>query len=113
MTIRVQSGRRLTRDGDNLRLKLPVSALEAYGGATIDVPTPWGEELSLKLPEGSQSGQTLRLRGKGVRKPKGQNGDLYVTLEVKMPSPGDEELLAVLERLQGATNPREALGELV
>lgn len=112
LTIRVQPGRRLTRDGDHLRLTLPVTAWEAYTGASVDVPTPWGE-VSVKLPAGSQSGQVLRLRGKGVRKAKGDDGDLYIALEVVLPAPGDDELQAALERLQKAANPRESLGELV
>ena len=111
LTVNVQNGRYLSREGDDLRLRLPVSALEAYRGGKVDVPTPWGE-LSIKLPPGSQSGQTLRLREKGVRVKDKALGDLLVTLEVKLPAAGDEELLRVLERLQGQADPRSEVALL-
>lgn len=108
LTVRVKPHPRLTREGDDLRLKVPVTAYEAYRGGPIDVPTPWGP-VSLKIPAGSQNGQVLRLRGRGVRKKKGDAGDLYVVLDVRMPTAGDEALLSDLERLQGGENPRAGL----
>lgn len=105
LTIHVQPGRNLERDGTNLRMKLPVTALEAYAGGPIDVPTPWGP-VTMKLPPGTQNGQTLRLRDKGVRIRGEARGDLFVTVDIRMPERGDEELLAVLERLQGETTLR-------
>ena len=108
LTVRVQRSRTLTREGRNLHLTLPVTALEAYKGGPIDVPTPWGT-ITLKLPAGSQNGQTLRLRGKGVQGGKKEAGDMLVTLDVRMPEGGDPELLEVLERLQGRQEVREGL----
>lgn len=102
LTIRVDPGRNLERDGNNLRLTLPVTALEAYRGGKIDVPTPWGT-VTMNLPAGTQNGQMLRLREKGVRLRGEPQGDLFVIIDVRMPEKGDEELLAVLERLQGET----------
>ncbi|MFV8756245.1 DnaJ C-terminal domain-containing protein [Nannocystaceae bacterium ST9] len=105
LTIRVDPGRSLERDGNNLRLTLPVTALEAYRGGKIDVPTPWGT-VTMNLPAGTQNGQMLRLREKGVRLRGEPQGDLFVIVDVRMPDKGDEELLAVLERLQGETTLR-------
>jgi curved DNA-binding protein len=108
LTVRVRPDKHLSRDGRNLILSLPVTALEAYRGGSIDVPTPWGT-IALKLPPGSQNGQTLRVRGKGVQGPGKPAGDLLVTLDVRMPEAGDEELVRVLERLQGRTQVRAGL----
>jgi DnaJ-class molecular chaperone len=105
LTIHVDPGRTLEREGNNLRLKLPVTALEAYRGGKVDVPTPWGT-VTMSLPPGTQNGQMLRLRDKGVRVRGEPQGDLFVIIDVRMPEKGDEELLAVLERLQGETKLR-------
>jgi DnaJ-class molecular chaperone len=102
LTVGVLPGKNIERDGTNLRMKLPVTAYEAYGGGPIDVPTPWGS-VTMKLPPGTQNGQTLRLRDRGVRIRGEPRGDLFVTVDIRMPEGGDEELLAVLERLQGET----------
>src|SRR5690606_1511328 len=51
LTIQVLPGKTLERDGTNLRLKLPVTAFEAYRGGPIDVPTPWGP-VTMRLPAG-------------------------------------------------------------
>jgi DnaJ-class molecular chaperone len=111
LTIQVLPGKTLERDGTNLRLKLPVTAFEAYRGGPIDVPTPWGP-VTMRLPPGTQNGQTLRLRDRGVRIRGEARGDLLVTIDIRMPEGGDEQLLAALERLQGQTTLRreEALG---
>jgi DnaJ-class molecular chaperone len=105
LTVGVLPGRNLERDGTNLRMKLPVTAYEAYRGGPIDVPTPWGS-VTMKLPPGTQNGQTLRLRDKGVRLRGEPRGDLFVTVDLRMPEGGDPELLEVLERLQGQTELR-------
>jgi DnaJ-class molecular chaperone len=108
LTVRIAPHSRLSREGRDLRMKVPVTAYEAYRGGPIDVPTPWGT-VSLKLPAGSQNGQTLRLRGRGVRQGGKAAGDLLVTLDVRLPPPGDERLLGLLRDLQGSENPRENL----
>jgi DnaJ-class molecular chaperone len=108
LTVRVQPHPRLAREGRDLRMKVPVTAYEAQRGGPIDVPTPWGT-VSLKLPAGSQNGQTLRLRGRGVRQSGKPTGDLLVTLDVRLPAAPDERLLALLQELQGEENPRDAL----
>ena len=108
LTVRVRPHPFMERDGLNLHMDLPVTALEAYAGGPVDIPTPWGTVV-LKLPPGSQGGQTLRLRGKGVHTTKG-DGDLLVTLQIKLPAPGDEVLLERLRALQEGENVRKHLG---
>ena len=106
LTVRVKPHDHMRREGHDLHLRLPISAYEAYRGGPIEgVPTPWGP-VTLKLPAGAQNGQKLRLRGKGVQVPGRDPGDLYITLDVRMPEAGDEELLAALERLQGEVKIR-------
>jgi DnaJ-class molecular chaperone len=104
----VQPHSRLTREADNLRLTVPITALEAYRGGPIDVQTPWGR-VALKLPAGSQNGQTLRVRGHGVRRSKSQ-GDLLVTLDVRLPKRSSDKLIDALAELQQDENPREGIG---
>ncbi|MCB9712717.1 MAG: DnaJ domain-containing protein [Myxococcales bacterium] len=109
LTIRVKPHDHLRRDGQHLHLRLPVTAYEAYRGGPIEnVPTPWGP-VTLKLPKGAQNGQKLRLRGKGVQIPGREPGDLYVTLDVRMPDAGDDALLAALEKAQGSIDARASM----
>lgn len=109
LTVRIKPHDHLRREGHDLHLRLPVSALEAYRGGPLEgVPTPWGP-VTLKLPAGAQNGQKLRLRGKGVQVPGRDPGDLYITLDVRLPAAGDEALLDTLERLQAHDRPRASL----
>ena len=84
------------RQGLDLYLKLPVSLAEAYNGAQVAVPT-FGGAVRLRIPPGSQPGQQLRLRGKGVARGK-RRGDLYVELDVRLPEPGDRQLADAVRR---------------
>jgi molecular chaperone DnaJ len=79
----------LKRDGDDLELSLPVTVPEALTGGEINLPTFEGD-VQLRIPAGSQSGQRLRLRGKGVPHLRGGGrGDLYVALQVMVPPASD------------------------
>src|SRR4051812_35520565 len=71
------------RKGEDLTLTVPISFAEAAMGTTLTVPTLDGS-VSLKVPAGTTSGRTLRVRGRGVPT-KGRNGDLLVTLQVAVP----------------------------
>lgn len=108
LTVRVTPGRRITRSGNDLKLRVPVTAFEALRGGPIDVPTPWGP-VTLKLPKNSQNGQTLRLRGKGVKVRNQEPGDLLVTLDVRLPDAADDALLSQLEKAQGDARVRDGL----
>jgi molecular chaperone DnaJ len=100
------------RDGDDIYLTVPVNATEAALGAKIEVPTIDGRAL-LKIPPGTQSGQKLRLREKGVPSATkdGVRGDEIVEITVTVPLPRDErtkELLRELAKLN-PEDPRETL----
>ena len=100
------------RHGDDLYEKVPITVSEAALGAKIEVPTLDGRSL-LRVPPGTNCGQKLRLREKGVpsvRQP-GKRGDLYVELQVVVPKPVDERvrnLLRDLARLE-PEDPRQDL----
>ncbi|MGL5840088.1 MAG: DnaJ C-terminal domain-containing protein [Sphingorhabdus sp.] len=81
------------RDGDHIRLDLPVSLKEAISGAKVKVPTLDGAVM-LTLPAGAQSGTTMRIKGRGFPKKDGERGDQLVTLQIRLPS--DPALLAKL-----------------
>ena len=93
----------IRRDGDDLHLTLPVTAPEAVAGATVRLPTFDGP-VELKVPAGSQSGQKLRLRGRGVPHLRGGGrGDLYAELKVVLPTgPAAIDEVRKLERLYDA-----------
>ena len=98
------------RDGSDIRLELPVSLPEAVLGARIPVPTPAGP-VTMTIPPASDSGATLRLRGRGVPKHGEQEaGDLYLTLRVVI-GPPDAALEAFLRdwRPSHASDPRRAM----
>jgi DnaJ-class molecular chaperone len=100
VTIRVRPHPFLKRDGDDLRLDLPVTVAEAMKGAEVSIPTPDGA-VQLKIPPGTRSGRTLRLKGKGVPNLKSKTpGDLYVTVRVQIPSTNDEQALKAAETLE-------------
>jgi molecular chaperone DnaJ len=85
------------RSGNDLTLTVPVSFAEAALGTTLTVPTLDGS-VSLKVPAGTASGRTLRVRGRGVPG-KGSSGDLLVTVEVAVPArltPGAREAIEKL-----------------
>jgi molecular chaperone DnaJ len=99
---RVHEDPRYTRKGDNLYCEVPLSLVEAVLGARIKVRGIDGS-VDLAIPPGTQSGQTFRLRGKGVRRLAGDGrGDLYVTARVEIPRSLDartQELFRELGRL--------------
>ena len=98
------------RKGDNLTVELPLSYPEAALGANVQVPTLNGP-VTLKVPAGTASGKTFRVKGKGAPK-RGGHGDLMVTVHVDVPkklSKREKELLAELREAE-TTSPRAELG---
>lgn len=93
----------------DIHVELPVTLTEAVLGATITVPTIHGA-VALKVPRGSNSGSTLRLKAKGIAVA-GKPGDQYVKLRIVLPDPPDAELSAFLERW-GAKHPYDVRGKL-
>ena len=100
------------RDGDDIYLTVPVNATEAALGAKIEVPTIDGRAL-LKIPPGTQSGQKLRLREKGVPSAtrEGLRGDEIVEITVTVPMPRDERTKELLREL-AKLNPEDPRAEL-
>jgi DnaJ-class molecular chaperone len=101
-----------TRKDSNVHLEVPVTLPEAVLGASLTVPTVDGK-VSIKVPPGSNTGTTLRLKGRGIVDRKtGQRGDQYVTLKVVLPERPDPELTEFLERWSAAHgyDPRAKLG---
>ncbi len=101
-----------TRQGDDIQLTVPVTVAEASLGAKVEVPTIDGR-AQLKIPPGTQSGQKLRMRERGVESAQhpGQRGDEIVTVEVAVPHLNDErsrEIMRELARLN-PDDPRKAL----
>ncbi|GGC49159.1 DnaJ C-terminal domain-containing protein [Chelatococcus reniformis] len=105
--IAVKPHPRFTRDGDHIRLEVPISLVEAVLGGKVTVPTPTGA-VSVTIPKGSNTGRVLRLKGKGVA----GRGDEYLTLRVMLPDAPDPELEAFAEGWAAgkAHNPREETG---
>ncbi|MEQ8395176.1 DnaJ C-terminal domain-containing protein [Thalassobaculum sp.] len=100
------------RDGQDIHIDLPVTLKEAVLGASVTVPTIHGN-VSLKVPKGANTGQQLRLRGKGVPDAGSTPaGDQYVTLSVMLPSEPDPALEAFVESWKpaGSGNPRHKMG---
>jgi DnaJ-class molecular chaperone len=85
-----------TRKDRDIHVDIPVTLVEAVLGATITVPTIHGA-VAVKVPRGSNSGATLRLKGKGIAT-NGTSGDQLVKLRVTLPDPPDPELVKFLER---------------
>src|SRR5690349_5143611 len=90
-------------DGHDLYLEVPVAPWEAALGAEVQVPTLDGR-ITVKVPPGSRAGQKLRVRGKGLPKPGGAEGDLYAVLQVVTPSVLSEREKQLYRELQAASS---------
>ncbi len=91
----------LRREGDNIYMELPVTVHETMAGGHITIPTLDGQ-VKVKVPPQSQSGQTLKIKGKGAVNPKTkQKGDLMVKLVVKVPQTDNKEILDAIEKMDG------------
>jgi len=108
VTIEVRPHRFFQRDGDDVRLDLPITLSEAVKGGPVKVPTVEGAVM-LTVPAGSTSGKTLRLKGRGFHKKGGGRGDQLVTLMIDIPS-DDPALKSFVETWHGGGNPRASLG---
>lgn len=101
--ITVKPHKYFSRDGNNLRLSLPITLQEALLGAKVKIPAPSGS-LSLNIPAGTNSGKTLRLKGKGV-----SGGDLLVTPQIVLSDPADAALKAWAKQEKSEFDPRQGL----
>jgi molecular chaperone DnaJ len=105
------------RSGDDLTLVVPVSFPELVMGTTLTVPTMDGSNtdgtVSLKVPAGTASGRTLRVRGKGITGRHGRSGDLLVTLQVVVPSKLDRAAKEALQAYAQATAGEDPRADLL
>jgi DnaJ-class molecular chaperone len=106
--VEVLPDRRFTRAGDDISLELPISLSEAVLGGKVRVATPTGD-VTMSVPKGSNTGTTLRLKGKGAPRRGGGHGDEFVKLKVMLPQPPDPELEGFVSNWTKGQefNPRE------
>lgn len=98
LAIHVQPHPWFERRGIDLHLDLPITVGEAYRGAKVPIPTPEGT-VTLTVPKRAQSGQVLRLKGKGVRRKK-EVGDLFVRFLVKLPDTDSRDVEQAINELE-------------
>ncbi len=108
ITIEVKPHAFYSREGDNVRLDLPVTLDEVVKGAKVKVPTVDGPVM-LSIPAGSSSGKVMRLKGKGFSRKGGERGDQLVTLMVDLPA-DNEALNAFVEGWKDERPVRKDLG---
>ena len=111
VNVRVAEHPLFGRKGDDLTVTVPITFPEATLGAEVPVPTLDGTPVTIKVPPGTRSGRTFRVRGRGIVSPKKQ-GDLLVTVEVAVPSKLSREERKAVEALAAVTteSPRSHLG---
>jgi molecular chaperone DnaJ len=111
LTVAVRKHPVFEREGNNLRVVVPVTFAEAVLGATIEVPTLSGAPVKLKVAAGTPSGRVLRVKGRGVATTKA-TGDLLAEVQVAVPNRIPEAALEHLEafaKAMPAENPRDDL----
>ncbi len=98
------------RGAADLVVAVPVTITEAALGAQVDVPT-LEEPVTVKIPPGTQNGKLLRVKGKGIRRARGGRGDMYVRVEVQVPTRLGKKERELLERFHEVhrASPREHL----
>ncbi len=102
VTVNLEPHPIFTIDGSDVRLTVMITFPEAVLGAEIEVPTPDGGRVRLKVPAGTPAGRTLRARGRGVKAAKG-TGDLLVSLQIAVPQRVDGKAKDALKAFAEAT----------
>jgi molecular chaperone DnaJ len=111
ITVTIKPHPVFVRDGQNIRVTVPVTFAEAVLGATIQVPTLGGDPVKLKVAPGTPNGRVLRVKGRGVVTAKGE-GDLLATVEIAVPSHVSDKAKKALEEFDSFLpdeDPREDL----
>jgi molecular chaperone DnaJ len=111
VTVRVQPHPVFAIEGSDVRLTLPVTFAEAALGAQVDVPTPDGSVVRLRVPAGTPGGRTLRVKGRGVQGDR--PGDLLVTVQVVVPQRLDAAARSAVEAFAAATAGEDPRAELL
>ena len=88
------------RRGKDLHIDVPLTPLQAFSGSSVAVPTPEGSLMNIKVPSGSQGGRRLRIRNRGMLVGKGDRGDLFFHLHVRIPEGDDPRIQALLQELE-------------
>lgn len=101
-----------SRKGDNLSVTVPVTFTEAALGADISVPVPRGGTVNMRIPAGTTSGRTFRIRGKGIRGTDGKNHDVLAVVEVAVPQNLSSEAKTALEAYAAATSDHDPRKEI-
>ncbi len=99
LTIHVTPHEHVRREGDDLHIDLPIALHEAYFGAKVRVPTFDGS-VTIKVPERTQGGTALRVRGKGVHRKGHPPGDLYVHFQLRIPTGNGADLTSLFDKLK-------------
>lgn len=112
VTIHVEEDPAYSREGNDLRMTLPVTFAEATLGANVELPLIDGSTVTVKVPAGSDSGRTLRLKGRGVVTKKG-TGDLLATISVVVPKDLTPEQLDSIKSLADSLDQSDPRAELM
>lgn len=112
VTIKVKPHPVFTRDGENLRVTVPITITEAILGATISVPTLGAEPVKLKVAPGTPNGRTLRVKGRGVQLPSKQ-GDLLATVEIAVPAHVSDKAKKLLEQFEAELPDEDPRADLL
>ena len=108
VTVKISGHKYFRRDGNDIRLDLPISLKEAVEGAKVKVPTVDGA-VTMTIPKGTSGGTVMRLKGKGFSKRTGGRGDQLVTLEIAIPK-DDAALSQFVAGWSHPGNVREGMG---
>jgi molecular chaperone DnaJ len=100
------------RKADNITVTVPVTFTEAALGGDIPVPTPRGGSVTVKIPAGTTTGRTFRVRGKGIRRKDGTQGDLLASVEVAVPQKLSSEAREALEQYAQQTEDHDPRKDL-
>ncbi len=107
--IRVRPHKYFTREGNNIHISVPISAVDATLGTTVDIPTAYGD-VELSIPAGTQPGQQLRIKGYGIKDLRTKNvGDQYVEVQIEIPRKLTREEKELYEKL--ANRKKESVFE--
>jgi molecular chaperone DnaJ len=112
VSIKVKTHPVFTRDGDNVRVTVPVTIAEAILGATISVPLLGEAPVKLKVAPGTPNGRALRVKGKGVQRP-GKEGDLLATVEIAVPSHVNDKAKALIEQFDQELPDEDPRADLI
>ena len=99
ITLTISGNSEFHKEGTNLRVQVPVSLKVAVLGGKIRVPTLAGA-VALNIPEWSSSGAVFRVKGKGLPKKSGGNGDILAVLAVELPTEKNEALIELMKKIQ-------------